>query len=61
MSVELHLLHLYVLLSHDRRLLPAAIFLLPDLLLKTGKSQLAFLVKIRKSEKQLCLKDLFFK
>lgn len=59
--LQLHLLHLYLLPSHDTRLLPAAIFLLPVLLLKTGKSQLAFLIKIRKTEKQLCLKDLFFK
>ena len=59
--LQLHLLHLYVLLSHDMPLLPAAILLLPVLLLKTGKSQLAFLIKIGKSEKQLCLKDLFFK
>lgn len=54
-----NLLHLYVLLSHDKHLLPEAIFLLPVLVLKPGKNQLAFLIKIRKPQKQLCLKKLF--
>jgi len=44
--LQLHLLHCYVLLSHDMCLLPAAIFLLPVLLLKSRKKSACFPDKI---------------